>query len=110
MLLVRTCIVFFAFASKTSKVMVICLCCDKSRVISNGKKRKREKTKGKKRVSGFILFASDRFKRATDVPSGTPKPKFGDIQKENGSRWKLLSDAEKAVWKQRADEQNAQAD
>jgi hypothetical protein len=53
-----------------------------------------------KKTSAFILFSINR--RAA-IKAENPDFSFGEIGREIGKQWKELKEAEKAVWKEKAD-------
>ena len=66
------------------------------------------KQKGK--IAPYLVYANEvreDVKRAL-VDAGAVKPTMGEIAKAVGVRWKTLSDAQKATYKEKADAINAE--
>ncbi|KAL7515706.1 hypothetical protein ACHAXN_013138 [Cyclotella atomus] len=64
------------------------------------KKAKATKAKGspkaKKPLTGYMLFAKE---TRPEIIKENPDMSFGEVGKELGARWRALSEAEKAEWK-----------
>lgn len=67
----------------------------------SGKKAKKEG--GKKLVTGYILYSSERRKT---VSSSHPEATFGEISRIVGNEWRNLADEEKSSWEKRATKMN----
>ena len=61
--------------------------------------KKKEKTKTKRRTTGFIVFSKEQRK---EVSKTNPDMKFTDISKELGKMWKALTDDEKHLFNEKA--------
>ncbi|XP_065079040.1 protein polybromo-1 isoform X3 [Ochlerotatus camptorhynchus] len=67
----------------------------------SGKKAKKEG--GKKLVTGYILYSSERRKT---VSASHPEATFGEISRIVGNEWRNLEDEEKSSWEKRATKMN----
>ena len=54
------------------------------------------KTSGKKKVTGYMLFAKE---MRAKVIAETPDLSFGEVGKELGARWRALSEEQKGAYK-----------
>ncbi|KAL3805487.1 hypothetical protein ACHAWO_002997 [Cyclotella atomus] len=52
--------------------------------------------KAKKPLTGYMLFAKE---TRPEIIKENPDMSFGEVGKELGARWRALSEAEKAEWK-----------
>nr|XP_029731908.1 protein polybromo-1-like isoform X3 [Aedes albopictus] len=64
---------------------------------------KKAKKEGKKLVTGYILYSSERRKT---VVATHPEATFGEISRIVGNEWRNLTDAEKTSWEQKATKMN----
>ena len=65
---------------------------------------------GPKKIAAYLVFAGEMREptKAELVAEGDAKPGMGDIAKRVGEKWKLLSEDEKAAYKQKAETINAE--
>ena len=64
--------------------------------------KKKEKKTSKRKKTGFIVFSKE---KRPGVKEANPNMKFTDISKQLGKMWKSLSDEEKAVFNEKAQQE-----
>lgn len=76
------------------------------------KAKKTDEPKKKRGVSGYLVFAKETRPAAKDslVENGNETPKPTEVLTEVARMWRELSDDEKAVWNEKAKEQNSSSE